>query len=232
MQSIAPFNNFVCIESTIDTDLSHRLTWALEEVNSFLVQHKIGNPFVLGDPYDQNYLNQLHRTWVKFSLSNPGFVSLLKLKDPTLVGKFRSINKTLHLIEKTFYQRWVSASNGEVNLVDNPGFELSHDQANIQLVFNDLGRMTYNKWVNFDNDLDPVDTNDFEHLPAEIEISLARPCTQSAPPEYVEWCKQLGLSSAPGRYLNLGNIKNLEQRLTDYRHLLARNKNIDMFLAI
>jgi hypothetical protein len=233
INAIAPYNQFVCTEYGIDADKASRLIWALEDVNKFVTQHKIAPAFAIGDPYDQRYLNELHRAWVKFSLATPKFVTLLRQKDPELVGHYRSINKLLHSIEKMFVQKWSNIENGDVHSVPNtfPN-ALSHDIANVQIVFHDLGRNTFNKWANFDNDLDAEDTNDFVNLPVEIEINLCRPMSFQPPANYVEWCTAHGITNPPGRWMNLGNIANLEERIADYRRLLIRNRTVDMFLTL
>lgn len=233
VHAIAPYNCFRCTESAIDLTKVEYLKWALDDVNAFLTKHKIAEAFSVGDPLDQQWLNELHRSWVKFHLATPKIIQLLRSKEPDLVNRFRGINKTLHGIEQMFVQKWASNNDGDVRTVTNPfANALSNDIANVQVVFHDLGRSTFNKWMYFDNDLDPIDTNDFDNLPIEIEISLCRPVDYQPPANYVDWCHASGLAQPPGRWLNLGNIKDLEEKLTDYRHLLIRNKDIDMFLAI
>jgi hypothetical protein len=233
VNAIAPYNNFVCTESGIETEKATKLIWALEDINRFVTEHKIAPAFAMGNPYDQQYLNELHRAWVKFSLATPKFVTLLRQKDPDLVGHFRSINKLLHGIEKMFVQKWANIDHGDIRTVSNPFVNaLSHDIANVQIVFHDLGRSTFNKWIYFDNNLDSQDTNDFINLPIEIEIDLSRPISVQPPKNYVEWCNNNGIASPPGRWLNLGNLKDLEQRLLDYRCILIRNRTVDMFLVM
>ena len=233
VDAIAPCNNFVCTESGIDTEKATRLIWALEDVNQFVTEHKSAPPFAPGDPYDQQYLNELHRSWVKFNLNTPKFIQLLEHKEPLLIPKFRSINKLLHFIEEMFTQQWSSLRDDEVGLIDNPFSDsLSHDVANVQIVYHNLGRNTFNKWINFDDNLDIDDTNDFSQLATEIGINLVRPAEYTAPITYVDWCKEHNLTTPPGRWLNLGNIKNLQERLTEYRNMLIRNSRFDMRLVI
>jgi hypothetical protein len=233
VHALAVYNSFSCTDNGIDTDKAQHLLLALDDINQFLTQHKIATAFAVGDPYDQRYLNELHRNWVKFNISTPKFVQLLKLTEPALIPKFRSINKLLHYIEEMFTQQWTSVENNEVALIDNP-FEhaLSHDMANVQIVYHNLGRNTFNKWANFDDDLDVADTNDFSQLATEIEINLARPAKYTAPIEYIDWCGHHDLPVPPGRWLNLGNIKNLQHNLTEYRNILIRNSRFDMRLVI
>jgi hypothetical protein len=233
IHAIAPYNRFVCMESSIDHAKIDYLKWALEDINAFLTRYKIAPAFVVGNAFDQNWLNELHRAWVKFHLATPKIIQLLRAKEPDLINRFRGINKTLHGIEQMFVQVWANIDNGEVHKVPNPFVNaLGHDMANVQVVFNDLGRNTFNKWLYFDNNLDPDDTNDYNNMPVEIEINLNRPINYTAPSAYVDWCKQQGLDTPPGRWLNLGNIRDLEFRLEDYRNILMRNRSVDMHIAM
>jgi hypothetical protein len=233
VHAMAVYNSFSCTDNSIDTDKAQHLLLGLEDVNRFLTQHKIATAFAVGDPYDQQYLNQLHRDWVKFCIKVPKFIQMLTLKDPNLALTFRNINKLLHFIEEMFTQRWACLDNNEVSLLDNP-FEnvLSHEMGNVQIVYHNLGRNTFNKWVNFDDDLDLDDTNDFSKLATEIEIHLMRPVEYTAPASYIKWCEKNNIATPPGRWLNLGNIKNLQEKQTEYRNVMIRNSKFDMRLVI
>lgn len=233
VHTMSVYNSFSCTYNGIDIDKAQHLLLALDDINQFVTQHKIYTAFAVGDPYDQRYLNELHRAWVKFSIDVPKFIQLLELKQPNLILTFRDINKFIHFIEEMFTQRWTSIDDNKVTLLDNP-FEnaLSHEMANVQIVYHNLGRNTFNKWVNFDDDLDPIDTNDFSKLATEIEINLMRPVEYTVPASYVEWCTTHNIKNPPGRWLNLGNIKNLQQRQTEYRNVMIRNSKFDMRLVI
>ena len=221
-----------CVHDDVRDSEPNRLISILTDINDFFVKHKVAEPFAIGDPLDQKYLNELHRSWVKFHSLNPNIILLLRMKDEQLVAKFRNINKCLHQIEKMFSQIWLGTKNGEVVTFDNPyPHLLTFSTANIQILYNDLGRTTHNKWINFDNNLDQIDTNDYANLSAEIQLNLNRPEQQIPPANYVEWCQQRGLSGAPGRWINLGNLVNLEQSLADYRQVVMRNTNNEMFIV-
>ena len=233
VHAIAPYNCFRCTESSIDQSNIDYLIQAIEDVNEFLIRYKIAPAFAVGNPIDQNWLNELHRAWVKFHLATPKIIQLLRAKEPDLMSRFRGINTTIHSIEQMFQQTWSSTDNGEVHQVPNPFPDaLTHDIANVQIVFNSLGRSTFNKWMQFDNNLDPEDTNNFGNLAVEIEINLKRPINYTAPSQYIDWCKQQGLAQLPGRWANLGNIRDLESKLVDYRHVLTRNKSVDMHIKL
>lgn len=225
--------SLICDHSDVDSAWHDQLLSYLHTVNRMLEHTGIGDSFDIGDPYDQQYLNQLHRNWVKFHLANPNIIIFLQQHDQSLVAKFRGINSTLHKIEKMFVQSWIGIENNEVLTWNNP-FEnvLTFSTGNLQVFYNDLGRNTYNKWVNFDNVIDQEDTNDYKTLAAEIRLNLNRSEQLLPPTNYVEWCKSHGLTTVPGRWINLGDFVDLENRLTDYRKLLVRNNQQPMTLVL
>lgn len=214
----------VCDHSDVDASQHDQLLDYLQIVNQFFAEKNIDQKFESGDPYDQQYLNDLHRKWVKFHLANPAIITVLANFDQSLVQKFRGINSTLHKIEKMFVQSYYGVEHGEVLTWTNP-FDNStaFSTSNIQIFYNDLGRNTYNKWINFDDQLDDIDTNDYKKLAAEIRVNLNRSEQLEAPDNYVQWCRKHGLNEIPGRWINLGDFKNLQENLADYRKLMVRN---------
>lgn len=225
--------SLACVHSDVNTAWPTQLIANLQDINLVLLDTKLADPFDLGDPYDQQYLNQLHRQWVKFHLQYPKIIAFLKAKDAELVNKFRGINSMLHKTEKMFVQAYIGMRGTHMITLDNI-FEnaLSFDTANLQLYYHDLGRNTFNKWANFDSVLDQEDTNDYAKLAADVHLNLNRTMLQSAPANYVDWCKNQGLKTVPGRWINLGNFVDLDSRLADYRKILARNNNTDIAFTL
>lgn len=221
-----------CVHSDVNTCWPDQLIENLHDINLMLADTKLAPPFELGNPLDQQYLNCLHRQWVRFHLLYPKIIVFLDLKDNTLIKKFRGINTMLHKIEKMFVQSYIGMHDTQVVTLDNP-FEnsLSFNTANLQLYYHDLGRNTFNKWANFDNVLDQEDTNDYAKLAADLHLNLNRAMVQSAPANYVAWCQLQQLATVPGRWINLGNFVDLDTNLADYREILARNNNTDIMLA-
>lgn len=222
-----------CVNSDVNTSWPDQLIENLQHINELLCETKLAAPFEIDDPFDQQYLNRLHTQWVKLHLTYPKIIVFLKLKNPDLIKKFRGINSMLHKIEKMFVQSYMGMQDTHVFSMHNP-FEnaLSFSTANVQLYYHDLGRNIFNKWANFDSVLDQEDTNDYASLAADVHLNLYRPMTQSAPANYAEWCKSQGLDTVPGRWINLGNFADLENQLTHYRKIMARNNNSTMVLAL
>ena len=90
------------------------------------------------------------------------------------------------------------------------------------LGFDDLGRSSWNKFINWDNNIVDTDTNDFECLSGRIELNLNRPLTIDPPIDYVNWCQTHGVPAA-GKCISLGNIVDLDRDLSQIRKILVRN---------
>jgi len=221
----------MCVHNEVDPTWPSQLIDYLQTINTCFESMKL--PCLdIGNPLDQQFLNSLHRQWVKFHLDNPKIIALLRLKNSELVTKFRGINKLLHKTEKMFSQCYLGQNEDQVINMHNPFHNaLSFSTANLQLYYHDLGRNTFNKWINFDEVLDDGDTNDYVKLSADVQLNLGRSLQQQAPTNYLEWCQKHGLSSAPGRWVNLGNFVDLETQLTSYRELLMRNLHSDILLV-
>ena len=221
-----------CIDNKIDVDYADKLLGLVADINHVLAKTQSSNTFDISDPYDQRCLNKLHSDWVKIHLNQPNFVNLLQLIDSELVTKFRAINKTLHAIEKMFIQHWAGIEDDMVIRFERDFSSLlTFDTTNVLIAYNNLGRSTFNKWINFDNDIGHEDTNDYQTLPVELRLSLSRTEIQEPPSNYVEWCKQQGLKTVPGRTISFGNFVDLEKNLTDYRKVMIRNSHNQMTLT-
>jgi hypothetical protein len=93
---------------------------------------------------------------------------------------------------------------------------------NLKLSFNHLGRTLYDKFINFDVNLEHNDENSFNELLGFVTISLTPTQTIPLSLEYVNWCKQHNRTPI-GNYLNIGNIPNISENLTKYRIIIFRN---------
>lgn len=175
-----------------------------------------------GDVLDQTYLNQLHMQWVKTNLEYPSLTQLLRAMK-NLDQPFREINNCLHTVESSFR---FSFANYEIDpcQIDNIfGPEImSFDLPNLTMGFDSLGRSTWNKFLNWDNNVKDTDTNDHQQLSGLIDLSLLRPISRQPPAEYAQWCQQHQIPVI-GSKVGLGNIIDLEANLTDIRKILARN---------
>jgi hypothetical protein len=175
-----------------------------------------------GDLFDQQYLNKLHRQWVKTGIEYPKITLLLRALNG-LDQHYRDINNNLHLHENSFRYKFVNYDTDpwQIKNIFGPNI-LNFNDANISLGFNNLGRSSWEKYKNWDNNINDSDTNDYQMLSGLVYINLNRPATQHPPQEYIDWCKHHNISVI-GSKLNLGNIIGLEDNLTDFRKILFRN---------
>jgi hypothetical protein len=190
------------------------------------VSHKI--PFVIdnwdGDIHDQDYLNLLHKQWVLTGLKYPTMPLLLR-KMGQLDEDFRDINNLLHKVEESFVYDFVNYDCDQYQ-IDNVFGEkvLGFDQANLSIGFDNLGRSSWSKFCNFDENITDVDTNNFEKLAGLVHFNLKKPISGNPPPEYVTWCHTHGVPVV-GKSLSLGNIVDLNSKLTELRKMVVRNVN-------
>lgn len=189
------------------------------------VAHRI--PFEIsnwhGDILDQNYLNLVHSQWVKTGILHPKIILLLRHWN--LDQPYRDINLNLHLLEKSFEYQFANYDVDPFQVDNIFGRDiLQFNFANLWMKFDNLGRATWDKFRNFDENVDAFDTNDFQMLGGMIYLNLDRPLTITPPKEYVDWCNQHRVP-VTGVRCNLGNIVDLEKNLTSIRKILIRNSH-------
>lgn len=197
---------------------------------------------------DQALLNRWHAEWVKSmimpwdikqkqcqynsDLTNTVFDQFPDdLMRPTTANvlqklgrldRYRQLNTAIHNIESQFNQvRFQSTEWVEFPNPFGPGIA-SNDVSHFSMSFNHRGRTHYNKWSYFDDDLVCDDENTFREFLPFVEVRLSRSRTNGHPPEYLAWCTQHGISPG-GNHVCLGNIPDLEQRLSYYRNMIFKN---------
>lgn len=134
------------------------------------------------------------------------------------------INMNLHELENIF--RLITFNIQPISwvAVENPfgSSILDNNICNFRLGFNHVGRTLYNKYQNFDDNLEFEDENSFDELVGRVEISFLHPQTIPLSKEYVAWCNRHDKIPS-GDYLNIGNIPDLAEKLYDYRLIIFRN---------
>jgi len=217
-------NAFSCKKTKFSNDLILSLQNSIKNIEK--LKNKL--PFCItkwdGDVLDQNYLNELHRDWVKTGIAYPKIISLLKIMQNADVD-YRNINSSIHNLENSFVYKFTNYDKDPfqvTNIFDEKvtGFNLD----NIMLESDDLGRLTWEKFKNWDNNVSDVDTNNYQMLSGVIKFVLQKPVIQTPPAEYIKWCQQHN-TDLVGRSISLGNIVDLDKNLTDIRKILIRNTN-------
>jgi hypothetical protein len=246
------------------TQRINQLHLTLSDVNSWIQeltdwQYDV---FDFDDYLDQHNLNKLHADWVnsqgqlydidaKRKQSNfSGTAELIHDMFPdsermvvlgNLLSKlnrnqqYGQINLETHALEESFSRLRFEMSDGSQqqfpNVVDKS--ILTNNIANISLSFNHLGRTLYNKFICFDLDLEHDDENSYNELLGFVNVNLVPSQTIPLSKEYQAWCQSHGRVPI-GDNLNLGNIPDLQDRLTHYRRLIFKNlkNNNNFFIHI
>lgn len=156
------------------------------------------------------------------------------IQTPTLIEVLHKLNLSdqyyllnapyIHIIECMFDNIKYTVGDSWTKIADNPFSTslLTNNLANIKISFQHLGRTLYNKFVNYDMKLEHNDENSFNELLGFVTISLQPAQTISLSPEYINWCKTHNKIPS-GNFLNIGNIPNLYENLTNYRIIVFRN---------
>lgn len=108
--------------------------------------------------------------------------------------------------------------------IDNPFSKnlLTDSRSNFLLPFHHLGRTLYNKFVQYDYNLEYNDENSSNELLGFVQVSLHPAETISLSPEYINWCTTHNKVPS-GTNLNIGNIPDLHKKLTTYRTIMFKN---------
>lgn len=215
---------FLLEEHNLPTVLiQNQLTEAVSEINLVLTKFKI-EPFILSSTWlDQSSLNYLHRQWVLLQQKHTNILNLLN-KFSGATKKFHDINKLIHQIEESTNVAYINDIDNvwQVENIFGPGIQ-KFGLWQIQLSYQNLGRSTYSKWYNYDDNVEDQDTNDATHLGGRIEFNLTRPYTALPPNEYIKYCKDRNLEPY-GLKIPIGN---LDLDITNLRILFSKNVHIE-----
>ena len=168
---------------------------------------------------DQSKINMLHTNCVLLLKKYP---NINKLFGISFKNKMSRINKALHELEDSWKLQMFTDHEPKIMGYQPPTI---FGKSNIIIPYENLGRSSYNKWANFDNNI-TEDTNEFNELHYKVQINLQRPYTTQAPMEYINWCGQLSIAPKPNELL-LANLVNLEENLSTYRALFMKNFVLD-----
>ena len=235
------------------TDLIKLLDTSLKDNNSIvrLMGSKPMATYSELEYLNQDNLNELHAVWVKshsqlydirlnqrsnvIEITEFANEILTKFSDDNLfpsvplvlthlglMDNYGFINTCIHQIEETI--RKMTFKTDSWIQTDNifPKSRLTNNISNLRIGFNHLGRTLYNKFKTFDNELKHDDENSFNELVGCVEVTLTKPQTIPLSVEYINWCKNHNKTPS-GDYLNLGNLLDIDTKLTDYRQIFYRN---------
>ena len=221
-------NYFHQIDMPISKSMS-KLRTVLEKTNDFFTKKfniDVFNRYV-GRQLVQDDLNHIHADWVKLHHDKPGLIGLLEQVSQERLNDFRDINEFVHeyedgqLYEYRNYtkRRWA---------IDNPfGTKiLNWNHWQIQIKGNNLGRSTYQKWLNYDDNAVDVDTTDIVTMSGNLVVDLKQPRTLRPPKEYEVYCQKHNIDCVNSEYVNFANfIDNIDT----VRETFEKNKNDTFF---
>jgi len=218
-------NSFEFIQSTFpDKNLIDTLSSNVKDINDLLIKFNI-DPLIdhTVDWLNQDNLNVAHEKWVKLHHTHKIVELLAKFKGSVL-QKFHDINSLIHKIERPISIKY---DNNIINAwqVTNPfGADiLKFGTWQVELHYQNLGRSTYEKWVNFDKNIVDTDTNNFTHFGGRVCFNLGMPYSSQAPQEYITYCSDNTITPY-GSKLPIGNFT---ESITTLRHLFNKNVGIE-----
>lgn len=209
--------------SLSDVTIADQLNNTLKEINSCLIKANILDleKFNDSDFLDQDVLNRLHEVWVKLHHNHPTIVNFMCTTNK--LQQWADINLLIHQIENDCYISYINYDRYPWQIPNIFGSKiLTFDQYQLELHFQNLGRSTYDKWYNYDDNVIDADTNNFTHIGGKVDIRLTRYQQITPPQEYINWC-DMHKVTAYGYKLPLGNFKDYKNNLTTIRHLFFKN---------
>ena len=215
-------NQFHCVNTTfLETQ---PLVDVLVATNNMLEKFKLDplmDPY--NDWYDQDNLNILHAKWVKLQQKHKGIVDLISKMPNGAIDHFHAVNTMIHKIEKMHQIGYINSQSKIWQTPNIFGADiLKFGIWQIELQYQNLGRSNYEKWKNYDSNIDDTDTNNLTHLGGLVHFNICRPIIQSPPANYVEYCQQNNIK-AYGNKLPMGNFK---ISISSLRHIFSKNVNI------
>lgn len=218
--------HFRFAETTFDPDKVESLKNSLAVIETYQTRLPTSVTDFRGDVFDQQYLNTLHRQWVTALQSAPKLPVLLDRMG--ILHHWQQINHDLHSIEENWDFVFFNYDQYPLE-IPNPHQTIASvwKDTQIYMGYDNLGRCSYTKWLNWDDDSYSRDTHTHETLSGMIHINLQRSGTHSPPREYVEWCQRYQQPLSHKYGLPLGEIENMHEKLTDLRHVIVRNISVE-----
>ena len=228
--NIDKVNLFNLTNSNWEYSLIEQLNVCLTNTNTILAKFKLF-PFAVieRDWFNQHNLNILHEQWVKLQHNRPNIVHVISKFGDTAIKEFHNINTLIHQIEQSTTAKYVNhISPLPIWQIKNPfGSDiLRNGRWNVELHYQNLGRSLYEKWMNFDDNIIDTDTNNFTHIGGEIILSTSRPYVCPLPIDYVDYCAKHNITPL-NAILPLGNFCDYQFDLTNIRHIIYRNMQIE-----
>lgn len=171
--------------------------------------------------------NKLHELY-------PDSIRIIKVAEAmTKLGyiyPYEQVNQAVHKLEGAFRESNLEfLSDSKWQVFDNPFFETmvtNNNVVNFSFSYTYVGRQYYDKFCNFDIDLETDDHYNFEQLEVAFQVNLTQPETIPFSSEFLEWAKMKNVRPI-SRQIPIANIIDLRNNLCQYREILVVNSHCD-----
>jgi hypothetical protein len=139
---------------------------------------------------------------------------------------YEEVNMGVHRLESSFNKSNLEfKADQKWNVFDNPFVDTltsNNDVVNFSFGYTYVGRQYYDKFVNFDTNLQYNDHYNYEQLEFAFQLNLAKPQTIPYSKEFLTWAEQNNIRPITTQ-LPIANLENIDNKLFDYRKILYRN---------
>lgn len=151
-----------------------------------------------------------------------------------MIWPYEEVNMTVHRLESFFSRNIEFQSEKKWEVFDNPYFDhfvSNNDHVNFGFAYTYVGRQYFDKWKNFDTEVQCLDNYNFETLEFAFQINLGRPETIPFSPEFLLWCDDKNVRPITTQ-IPIANVIDLEKNLTHYRQMLYNNSTANNQISI
>jgi len=139
---------------------------------------------------------------------------------------YEEVNISVHHLESAFNKLNLEfRADQKWNVFDNPFAKTmvsNNDIVNFSFGYTYVGRQYYDKFCNFDTDLQYNDHYNYETLELAFQLDLAKPQTVPYSKEFIKWASDHNVSPVTTQ-LPIANLANIDSNLFEYRKILYRN---------
>jgi hypothetical protein len=139
---------------------------------------------------------------------------------------YEEVNMAIHRLESVFNKSNLEfKADQKWNIFDNPFTETmvsNNDVVNFSFGYTYVGRQYYDKFSNFDTDLQYDDHYNYETLEFAFQLKLEKPQTVPYSVEFVKWASEHNIKPITTQ-LPIANLENIDSNLFEYRKILYNN---------
>lgn len=173
------------------------------------------NQAILGNKLHDQYPDEIRAIKLAEAMRKLGYIY-----------PYEEVNLGVHRLESAFVESSLEfQSEAKWQVFDNPYYETMQTNNNIvNFAFNYtyVGRQYYDKFCNFDLELENDDHYNFEQLEVAFQVNLRQPQTIPFSSEFLEWTN-LKCIRPVSRQIPIANVVDLCNNLQKYREILVKN---------